>query len=153
MTDQMIIEPADPESDDARHLLDRLEAELGARYGDDGKTDFTPDQVRVPGGIFLVAYLNGVAVGCGAVRPMEPGVGEVKRMFVEPHARKRGIAGMILADLEVRSRLFGYRTLRLETGIRQPEAIRIYERGGYRRIERYGKYVDNAESVCFEKTV
>ncbi len=58
---------------------------------------------------------------------------------------------MVLADLEVRSRLLGYRTLRLETGIRQPEAIRIYERGGYRRIERYGKYVANAESVCFEK--
>jgi GNAT superfamily N-acetyltransferase len=143
----------DPENRDAAALLKSLEAELGERYGDEGKTDFAAEQVRVSGSVFLVARLDGLAVGCGALRPMEAGVGEVKRMFVDPAMRGRGVASRVLVELEKCARAMGYRVLRLETGVRQPEAIRLYEREGYRRIENYGKYVGNPLSVCFEKAI
>jgi GNAT superfamily N-acetyltransferase len=150
---ELTIVAEDPETRDACLLLERLETELAGRYGDDGKTDFTPEQVRVSGSVFLVARLGGRPVGCGALRPMEPGVVEVKRMFIEPDARGRGLAGRILTELETCARAMGYRAVRLETGTLQPEAIRLYEREGYRRIANYGKYVDNPLSVCFEKAI
>src|SRR5262249_55727197 len=91
------------------------------------------------------------AVGCGAVRPLEPGVGEVKRMFVLPEARGRGIARQILRSLEAAAGSLGFRVLRLETGQRQPEAIRLYQTAGYAEIPRFGEYADDPFSVCFEK--
>ncbi len=70
-------------------------------------------------------------------------------MFVIPDCRGRGFSKLILAELEHRAARDGYRLLRLETGDRQPEAIKLYERCGYRRIANFGIYVDSARSVCF----
>src|SRR5262245_30616851 len=92
-------------------------------------------------------------VGCGAVRLLEPGVGEVKRMFVRPEARRRGVARLVLVKLEETARERGLHTLRLETGTRQPEAIALYATHGYRPIPRFGEYADDAFSVCFEKVL
>ena len=72
-------------------------------------------------------------------------------MFVEPEARGRGIARLILRKLEELAREFQYDTLILETGNRQPEAIRLYEASGYHRIPRYGRYIHRETSTCFEK--
>jgi GNAT superfamily N-acetyltransferase len=141
----------DPYSDAAACLIGNLSAELGARYGDDGSGAFSPDDVRVPGGAFVVAWLDHQPVGCGALRPLERGVGEVKRMFVEKDARRQGIARKILAKIEAVACVLGYKALCLETGILQPEAIKLYESAGYRRVHCYGQYVDNPLSVCFEK--
>jgi putative acetyltransferase len=140
-----------PHSEVASRLIENLSAELGARYGDDGAGGFSPDDVQVPGGAFVVAWLNDRAVGCGALRPLERGVGEVKRMFVEKDVRRRGVARRILGQLESIAIRLGYRALRLETGLLQPEAIRLYEAVGYRRVRCYGRYVDSLLSVCFEK--
>ncbi len=140
-----------PHSADALALIRDLSAELGARYGDDGAGAFRPADVDVAGAAFVVARLAGRPVGCGALRPLEPGVGEVKRMYVEPSMRGRGISRLILGKIEAAAVEFGYRALRLETGLRQPEAIGLYETAGYRRVPRYGMYVDNPLSVCFEK--
>lgn len=138
-------------SEVAARLIENLSTELGARYGDDGSGAFSPGDVRVPGGAFVVAWLEGRPVGCGALRPLERGVGEVKRMFVEKDARRQGVARKILQRLEIIAAQSGYRALRLETGILQPEAIGLYESAGYRRVRCYGRYVDNPLSVCFEK--
>jgi putative acetyltransferase len=141
-----------PYSEVAARLIENLSAELGARYGDDGSGAFSPDDVLVSGWAFVIAWLDGWAVvGCGALRPLERGVGEVKRMFVEKDARRRGVARTILQHLETIAAQSGYRVLRLETGILQPESIGLYESAGFRRVRRYGRYVDNPLSVCYEK--
>ena len=149
--DELQITSEDPASPDAARLIVELSAEIGRIYGDDGSGAFTPDDVRVLGGAFVVARLNRRTVACGALRPMEPGVGEIKRMYVEPEHRGRRIARRVLAELERLACSFGYERLRLETGVRQVEAIRVYEASGYRRIPRYGKYTHQEDSVCFEK--
>jgi GNAT superfamily N-acetyltransferase len=72
-------------------------------------------------------------------------------MYVIPEARGRGLSRRLLATLEIHARNMGYLSLRLETGVRQPEAIRLYESAGYDHIPRYGVYVDDVHSVCFKK--
>ena len=115
-----------------------------------------PKKISGPRAGFVVAWLNDAAVGCGAWRPLAPAeaaVAEVKRMFVEPAVRGRGISRAILKKLETLARADGYSVVRLETGLRQPPALRLYETSGYRRIEPYGRYRDDPLSVCFEKTL
>jgi GNAT superfamily N-acetyltransferase len=152
-TEQLVLETEHPRSADAARLIELLSAELGERYGDDGTGHFSPEDVCVPGGAFVVARLGGVPVGCGALRPISPEVGEIKRMFVAPAFRGRGISRRILADLERRAGEFGYHSVRLETGTVQHEALGLYETSGYRRIECYGYHKDDPRSVCFEKSL
>jgi putative acetyltransferase len=141
----------DPYGEVTAHLIENLSAELGARYDDDGSGAFHPDDVRVPGGAFVVAWFGERPVGCGALRPLERGVGEVKRMFVEKDFRRRGVAKKILGKIETIACVLGYRALRLETGTLQPEAVNLYKSVGYQRVRCYGQYVDNPLIVCFEK--
>jgi ribosomal protein S18 acetylase RimI-like enzyme len=145
------IEPTDARGPEAAELIGRLARELGALYCDDGSGNFSPADVGVPGSAFLVARLRGRPVGCGAFRPMEPGVAEIKRMYVAPDVRGLGLGQRLLAELEVHARRAGYAAVRLETGVHQAAALRLYESAGYRRIANYGIYRDNPLSVCFEK--
>src|SRR6185503_16299650 len=94
---------------------------------------------------------GGNPVACGAFRPLEGNVAEIKRMFVVPDHRGRGYSKAILRELERLARENGYTTVRLETGDRQPEAIGLYQRSGYHRIPNFGIYVEDQRSVCFEK--
>lgn len=148
---RILVTAEDPHCQIGLRLIGNLSTELAERYGDDGTGAFSPEDVQVPGGAFVVAWLDGRAAGCGALRPLERGVGEVKRVFVEKAFRRQGVARAILERLETVAAQFGYRALRLETGVRQPEAIKLYESSGYRRVRCYGRYVDNPLSVCFEK--
>jgi GNAT superfamily N-acetyltransferase len=144
----------DPSSPDCLRLIAQLSAELGELYGDDGGANsYNPHEPLASGAAFLVARVEGQPVGCGAIRPFGPGVGEVKRMFVVPEARGRGISRLLLQEIESAAVEMGYRTLRLETGIRQPEAIGLYDSAGYRRAACYGYYANDPRSVCFEKTL
>ena len=149
----------DPTTPDAQALIGRLNAELAARYGpeDDGSSEFSPADVRVPRAAFVVARLNGRPVGCGAIRPMkEPGFedsAEIKRMYVMPDARGKGLGGAILTRLEELARGFGYARTVLETGTAQPEALRLYERSGYGRIPSFGPYAEDPRSVCFARVL
>jgi putative acetyltransferase len=147
------VRPVDPRSPEALELIRELSEELARRYdfADDGSGDFRPEDVLAPRSGFLIGSIDGRAVACGAIRPMEDDVAEIKRMFVVPECRGRGYSRLILAELERLAIDHGYELIRLETGILQPEAIRLYEGAGYRRIPSYGIYVDNALSVCFEK--
>jgi putative acetyltransferase len=140
-----------PDSDDGRRLIQRLDEDLLQRYPAIAIHGLYPQDVADPNLTFLVASVDSQAVGCGALRSLEPGVGEVKRMFVLPEFRGRGIARQILMALESAAREHGYSTLRLETGTRQPEAIGLYRSAGYGEIPCFGAYADDQFSVCFEK--
>ena len=99
----------------------------------------------------VVAYLGDAPVGCGAFRRHDAGAAEVKRMFVQPTHRGQGVAQAVLAALEQWARESGYTAAVLETGKRQPAAIRLYQRSGYARIASYGQYVNVENSVCLAK--
>jgi putative acetyltransferase len=142
-----------PTSADAAALLEALDSDLLGRYPRHAIHGVTLAELEVGQGFFVVARLDGRAVGCGAVRLLEPGIGEVKRMFVRPEARRRGIAQKVLAKLESTALELGMHTLRLETGTRQPEAIALYERQGYRRFPCFGEYGSDPFSVCYEKVL
>src|SRR5262249_42797586 len=102
---------------------------------------------------FVIATFGGRPVACGAYRPLGEDVAEIKRMYVEPEYRGRGLGRRVLGDLEARARRDDYAAVRLETGTAQPEAIHLYESAGYRRIESYGVYQGTPRSVCFEKAL
>jgi GNAT superfamily N-acetyltransferase len=140
----------DPADGTARQLIEDLCTELSARYGT-APSPFSASDAAAPRAAFIVARLDGQPVGCGAIRRIDDEMVEVKRMYVAPAARRTGIARRILAELERLSIAFAYRAIRLETGVAQPEAIRLYESCGYRRIPAFGSYAGNPVSVCFEK--
>ena len=105
-----------------------------------------------PDGVFLVVRDDdGSAVACGGVARFDDERGELKRMFVVPEARGRGLGRRLLVELEAEAQRLGYHALVLETGDRQPEAVGLYESSGYERIPCYPPYDSRALSLCFEK--
>jgi putative acetyltransferase len=154
-TTQLCIEPIDPRHAEVAPLVRDLTAELFERYDgeDDGTGNFRPEDVLVPGAGFFVGRVGGVAVACGAFKPLSPGIAELKRFFVAPAHRGRGYGALLLAELERRAAAAGYHTIRLETGTRQPESIRLYERAGYRQIPNFDPHVHSVWSVCYEKSL
>lgn len=101
----------------------------------------------------VVAYLKDKAVGCGAIKPYDEETMEVKRMYVLPELRGKGIASIILNDLEVWAKQLHYKKCLLETGIKQPEAIALYTKNQYQIIPNFGQYQGVENSVCFEKLI
>jgi putative acetyltransferase len=146
-------EPFD--SADARRLVAALDAHLAARYPPEQRfgPNLKAEHIGPGLGTFLVARLDGVAVGCGALKRLDETSVEVKRMYVEPELRGRGVAKKILDSLEDAARALGARRLVLETGIYQDEAIGLYRRAGFFEIECFGEYARVPTSVCFEKTI
>jgi GNAT superfamily N-acetyltransferase len=132
-------------------LIAALDAEFHVRYPGAPVFGIDAPSLVAGGGVFLIAYQDGVPLGCGALRPLDGNVVEVKRMFVRPDARGRGIARAVLERLEQIAAARGFTVSRLETGVRQPEALRLYEAAGYRRIPCFGEYAASAHSVCYEK--
>jgi len=149
----LVVERSDIRSPEARALIEALNAELSSRYPEDGATHFRLDEEEVaPGhGAFLVAARAGKPVGCGAVRRIEPGTAEIKRMYVSPEARGQRIGRAVLSALEREARALGCARLVLETGVRQQEAIALYEHAGFSRIPAFGEYVHSPLSVCMAK--
>lgn len=101
----------------------------------------------------VVAYVNDNPVSCGAIKEYTPDRMEVKRMYTVPQFRGRGIASRVLAELEQWAAEMSYRKCILETGKRQPEAIGLYKKSGYKSIPNYGQYAGVENSVCFEKEI
>ncbi|MEV5494968.1 GNAT family N-acetyltransferase [Nonomuraea fuscirosea] len=133
---------------DGVRLRQAMRAELAARYD-------MPDQESEPPtaetiSVFLIARdPAGDATGCGALRLLDDGTAEIKRMYVTPGARGTGVATRVLRALEEHARRHGIGTLLLSTGVRQPDAIRFYEREGYQRIDGYGPYAGEPLARCF----
>jgi len=140
----------DSTNTDFKMLVNQLDRYLMGINGDDH--DFF-DQFNKIDNIrhVVVLYLDGQPAGCGAIKEYEPGIMEVKRMFVPPAARGKGMATAVLKELEAWAVELGYNKCMLETGDIMPDAIALYKKNGYRSIPNYGQYVDVASSVCFEK--
>nr|WP_284241204.1 GNAT family N-acetyltransferase [Paenibacillus glycanilyticus] len=144
----------DHDNEDLHRLIRKLDEDLAERYPnpDDVFTvDFTDPKVREM--VFMVAYIDGVAVGCGAIRPLDETTVELKRFYVDPDYRRQGIAGMVLASLENKAIAMNRRVMRLEAGAPQPEALHFYASKGYYEIERFGEYADSESSLCYEKVL
>ena len=150
---RVIVERADILSPTAQRLIEALNAELSNTYPEQGACHFRLDAHEVANGqgAFLIAFRAGKPVGCGAVRRTEAQTGEIKRMYVVPKERGRGVGRVILNALEAEARALRISRLVLETGIRQTEALALYQRAGFTRIAPFGEYVGSPLSVCLAK--
>ena len=142
----------DSDNKDFIHLVKLLDAELAVLDGEEhafyaqlNKTDKIKH--------VIVAYENDKPISCGAIREYSPAIMEVKRMYTIPGSRGKGIATKILNELEKWASELSYHKCILETGKRQPDAIGLYQKNGYKPIPNYGKYIEMENSVCFEKEI
>lgn len=126
-------------------LLQAAFAELVQRYGAEGRSP-VHSAAR-----YLVASAEGRPAGCIALQPADRAVAEIKRMYVQPEFRGRGVARALVASLEELATSLGYGQIRLATGVRQPEAIALYEKCGYSLTAPYGKYVNDPLCRCYAK--
>lgn len=134
---------------ESRELIAELWRELDELYGNElASPAELPDAT---GTIFVMARENHVAIGCGAIRPRTATIAEVKRVYVRQTSRGTGVARALMAELEQLARAAGFNEIWLETGLRQPAAIRLYESLGYTRIADFGDYKDDPLSVCYGK--
>lgn len=135
---------------DFRELVALLDEDLRIRDGEEHSfyAQFNKiDKIRHA----VVAYQNGEAVGCGAIKDFGENAAEIKRMFVKPEWRGQGIAKRILSELEIWAAELNYSECILETGKKQPEAIGLYQKSGYQIIPNYGQYEGVENSVCMRK--
>ena len=137
----------------ARTLADALEAELLDTYDGVPGSGGLPDAAvfEPPDGGFLVGWEDGEAVACGGIARYDDATAEIRRMYVVPDARGRGLSRRVLEALEDEARALGYSLVRLETGNLQAAAVGLYISAGFGPIPRYGPFVDDPRSVCFEK--
>lgn len=144
------IHRADPHDVNIAYAMTEYTKELSLRFGrsfavtemsEEERLDFLP-----PRGIFLLASVDGVAMGCGGLRPLQSGTGEVKRVWINPAWRGRGVSRRLMDALEQEARELGYGRLRLDTSRHLPEAVALYHALGYREIDRYN---DNPDADHF----
>jgi len=135
----------------AQHLIERVQQEYVVRYGGRDEAVVDPAEFAPPLGLFLVAEVDGEPAACGGWRAHAADVAELKRMYVEPAFRRRGIAGLLLAELERTAAAAGHRHLLLNSGARQPEALALYARTGYVPVAGYGVYADAPDAVFLGK--
>ena len=146
----ILLTPEDPGAAECMALMAELSTVLEEITGSSGKASFDADDVRGPMACFVVARdAAGVAQGCGAFRPLEPGVAEIKRMYARRHSS--GIGSAVLTYLEREAAALGYQAIWLETRLVNRRAVDFYTARGYARIANYGKYIGNPLAVCFEK--
>jgi putative acetyltransferase len=136
---------------DAVALRAELAADLHARYGRDAEPGAKPTARDTA--VFLVVRAGDEALGCGALRSLDATTVEIKRMFLRPSARGRGLGRRLLAALEEEAARRGATRVVLETGVEQHEAIALYERAGYRSIPCFGAYARSPISLCYERVL
>jgi len=141
------------ESADARRLIAELDAGLALLYPPEQRfgPNLKAEHVDEGRGVYLIARRDGRAVGCGAIRLLDPDTAEVKRMYVDPDLRGQGVGRAVLDALEERARTLGVSRLVLETGIHQHAAIALYRHAGFEQIDCWGEYLTAATSVCYAK--
>ncbi|GGB87361.1 GNAT family N-acetyltransferase [Dyadobacter sediminis] len=146
----IILKRTDSDNPDFISLVKLLDAYLAVTDGDDHSFYSQYNKVDKIRHVVL-AYENEKPVGCGAIKVFEDEAMEVKRMYVSPECRNKGIAGKILSELESWAGEMSFKRCVLETGKRQPDAIALYKKCGYRQIPNYGQYINVENSICFEK--
>jgi putative acetyltransferase len=145
------IRPVDPTTSAVAELLAALDSYQTALYPQESTHLLPAAALATPDAAFLGAFAGGQLVGCGGYVRHPGGYGELKRMFVRPEARGRGVGRRLLAALEAHAAAVGLTVLRLETGVAQPEALRLYEGAGYARRGPFGEYAADPLSVFLEK--
>jgi putative acetyltransferase len=129
-----------------------LHQDLELIYGKGTIEEFAEENEKML--VFYVAYDdNETAVACGALKHYDDQTAEIKRMYVKPKHRGRGISKLILTELEDKAKELNYNRLILETGLKQPEAINLYNKFGYKPFKCYGRHADDPDSRCFEKFI
>lgn len=139
-------------NNDFIELVKQLDADLATKDGDDHAfyNQFNGiDAIKH----VVVAYENGEAIGCGAIKAFDNEAMEVKRMFVSPTHRGKRIATAVLAELEKWAAELSFKRCVLETGKRQADAVQLYQKNGYQVIPNYGQYAGVENSICFSKTI
>lgn len=147
------IQPEPAYSVDAKALVGELDACLNAVYAPENRHGLPIAALQDESVTFLVARWEGIAVGCGAIKFFEEDYAEVKRMYVTPQYRGKGVAQALIKHLERLSLENGFYILRLETGVHQNDAVRLYEQAGFSRCPPFGKYLDDGVSLCYEKVL
>jgi len=142
----------DSANPDFIELVKHLNADLAERDGEDHSFYAQFNTIK-PIKYVIVAYENEIPVGCGAIKEYASNTMELKRMYTSLGNRGNGIATRVLEELEIWAREFSFEKCILETGFKQPEAIRLYKKSGYKQIPNYGQYAGIENSVCFEKDI
>jgi GNAT superfamily N-acetyltransferase len=151
MTEDISIKVINPDDEKATSILKELSSNLYLRFGSDGRNSFTDWQNNNAKFVFVTAELNNEIIGCGAIRPIEGNIGEVKRMYSKFRGKK--IGQTILAFLEKEAKQIGFTELVLETRVKNLEAVEFYKKQQYNIIPNYGKYIDRPEAICFGKSL
>ena len=135
----------------AQAMVEAVQQEYVTRYGGRDAAVVDPAEFRPPAGLFLVAEVGGVPAGCGAWRAYPPGGVEIKRVYVAPAFRRRGLAQVLMAELEASAARAGHRSVVLNTGQKQPEAVALYRELGYVPVPGYGVYACSPDAVFLGK--
>jgi putative acetyltransferase len=146
------VAPCAVDHPDALRLIGESEAEQAAIYAPEVRYAFSPEQLVAANVHFIVARINGAAVGCGGMAPLD-GYGELKRVFTTRAARGLGVGRAVVAALEAEARRRLLPLMRLETGEASPDALALYAACGYARRGPFGAYVENGSSVFMEKAL
>jgi putative acetyltransferase len=137
---------------DFQTLVKELDRDLALRDGEEHFFFAQFNKIDTIKYVVLV-FNNEKAIACGAIKEHAESTMEIKRMFVLPDKRRKGIASMVLQELEKWAKESGCKKCILETGKRQPEAIGLYKKNHYEIIQNYGQYAGMESSVCFEKNL
>ncbi len=137
---------------DFLELVKLLNQEQAIRNGDKNDYYMQFNQLSAIDHV-IVAYQNKKAIGCGGLRAYDTQSVEIKRMFTPIENRKQGVAAIVLAELEQWASELGYQNIILETGTMNPEAIQFYKKNKYKQIPSFEPYIDDEDSICFEKNL
>lgn len=151
MNQNISIKITNPNDEKVLAIIEELSANLYLRFGSDGKNSFTDWQYDNSKFVFIIAEIDNEIVGCGAIRPIDENIGEVKRMYSKFPGKR--IGQTILSFLENKAKAIGYSDLVLETRVKNQEATQFYQKQGYKVIPNYGKYTDRPEAICFGKSL
>lgn len=151
MTQSISIKIVNPNNEKVLAITEELSENLYLRFGSDGKNSFQDWENENSKFVFVVAEINSEIVGCGAIRPIDQNIGEVKRMYAKYPGKK--IGQTILGFLENEAVNLGYTNLVLETRVKNESAVQFYQKQGYKVIPNYGKYIDRPEAICLEKSL
>ena len=147
------ITPERPDTAEAQALIAELESELAPLYPSESRHGYSVERLLAEGVAFFLIRQDSTPAGCGGVKLFGTEYGEVKRMYVRPQFRGLGLARQMLDHLTDYARRQGVRVLRLETGIHQRDAIRLYEGMGFQQISPFGEYKEDPLSRFYEKHI
>jgi len=147
----LTIQVVDTTNQDLLTLIGQLDDYLYTLYPPEEVFVVDVDQPQADGIVFALAHWNGKAAGCGAYRQLDGQSAELKRIYVDPSYRNKGIASRILTFLEQEAARAGFSSLLLETGPMQTESIALYKKLGFYDIEPFGAYIDCPSSICMKK--